>query len=89
MQNECMLCKAVYRGSCLLFTSCVSKHHDDMCQTEMWVPYHAFHILLFFKTVYVHFHLCDLPQMLPHASSYGLHMLCLLGTHKKFHEVNI
>lgn len=28
-------------------------------------------------------------KMLPHASSYGLHMLCLLGTHKKFHEVNI
>lgn len=41
----------VFISAC--FSACVStflngKHYGGMCETEVWVPYQSFHILLFF-----------------------------------------
>lgn len=47
----------------MLFYMSLSHHLGDMCETEVWGPYQSFHILLFFKMVYVHFHTCVIPHI--------------------------
>lgn len=79
--HECV-CVYYYVFICLLL--CLSKHHSDMCETEVWVPYQSFHILLFFlKMVYVHFHVCYTTHL---TTCFFIWVAHLLGRHKNVVE---